>query len=71
MGWNEITATRNCPLLTGIGDHPYLYFAHSYYVPETEVTAATCTYTLPYTAVLHSNNIFGVQFHRRSPDPRG
>jgi imidazole glycerol phosphate synthase glutamine amidotransferase subunit len=64
MGWNEVKAVRPCPLLDGAtGPHPYLYFAHSYYVPETEVTAATCNYSVPYTAVLHSNNVFGVQFH--------
>jgi imidazole glycerol phosphate synthase glutamine amidotransferase subunit len=63
MGWNEITPVGDCPLLAGTGPQPYLYFAHSYYVPQTSVTAATCTYTLPYTAVLQSGNVFGVQFH--------
>ena len=71
MGWNEITAVHDCPLLAGMGPHPYLYFAHSYYVPETTVTAATCTYTLPYTAVLQSANVFGVQFHPEKSGPTG
>jgi imidazole glycerol-phosphate synthase subunit HisH len=71
MGWNEITPLGNCPLLEGAGPHPYLYFAHSYYVPETTVTAATCTYSVPYTAVLQSGNIFGVQFHPEKSGPAG
>ncbi|HEY3837452.1 MAG TPA: imidazole glycerol phosphate synthase subunit HisH [Bryobacteraceae bacterium] len=71
MGWNEITPVRDCPLLTGAGPHPYLYFAHSYYVPETAVTAATCTYSVPYTAVLQSGSIFGVQFHPEKSGPSG
>jgi imidazole glycerol phosphate synthase glutamine amidotransferase subunit len=71
MGWNEIHPLHNCPLLAGAGDHPYLYFAHSYYVPETEVTAATCTYTVPYTAVLQSGSVFGVQFHPEKSGPAG
>jgi imidazole glycerol phosphate synthase glutamine amidotransferase subunit len=71
MGWNEITPLHDCPLLQNIGPHPYLYFAHSYYVPQTTVTAATCTYTVPYTAVLQSNNIFGVQFHPEKSGPTG
>jgi imidazole glycerol phosphate synthase glutamine amidotransferase subunit len=71
MGWNEVTEVRPCPLLEGTGPHPYLYFAHSYYVPETNVTAATCTYSVPYTAVLQSGNIFGVQFHPEKSGPSG
>lgn len=71
MGWNEVTAVRACPLLEGAGARPYLYFAHSYYVPETDVTAATCTYSLPYTAVLQSGNVFGVQFHPEKSGPAG
>ncbi len=71
MGWNEVTAVRPCALLEGAGAHPYLYFAHSYYVPETNVTAATCTYSVPYTAVLRSDNVFGVQFHPEKSGPAG
>jgi imidazole glycerol phosphate synthase glutamine amidotransferase subunit len=71
MGWNEITPLRDCPLLAGSSPHTYLYFAHSYYVPQVSVTAATCTYTLPYTAVLQSDNIFGVQFHPEKSGPAG
>ena len=70
MGWNEVIPVRDCPLIDKSA-HPYLYFAHSYYVPETAVTAATCTYTLPYTAVLHSENVFGVQFHPEKSGPSG
>jgi imidazole glycerol phosphate synthase glutamine amidotransferase subunit len=71
MGWNEITPLHHCPLLDAANPHPYLYFAHSYYVPQTTVTAATCTYTVPYTAVLQSNNVFGVQFHPEKSGPAG
>jgi imidazole glycerol phosphate synthase glutamine amidotransferase subunit len=71
MGWNEVIAVRTCPLLEGVGAHPYLYFAHSYYVPETNVTAATCTYSVPYTAVLQSGKVFGVQFHPEKSGPSG
>jgi imidazoleglycerol phosphate synthase glutamine amidotransferase subunit HisH len=36
-----------------------------------EATAATSEYTLPYTAVLESGNIFGVQFHPEKSGPVG
>jgi imidazole glycerol phosphate synthase glutamine amidotransferase subunit len=63
MGWNEIEAKAGSALLHNLGPKPYLYFAHSYYAPVGEATAATCDYGVPYTAVLESANLFGVQFH--------
>lgn len=63
MGWNSLSQTRPCRLLAGLGDAPFTYFAHSYYAPVTEATAATCTYMRPYTAVLEEGNVHAVQFH--------
>jgi glutamine amidotransferase len=71
MGWNELEPVRESRLLRNIGPRPYVYFAHSYYVPVTPTTAATCTYTVPYTAVLESDNVFGVQFHPEKSGPLG
>ena len=75
MGWNEIEpGTLREPgakLLANLAPHPYLYFAHSYYAPLTDATAATCNYTVPYTAVLETKNIFGVQFHPEKSGPLG
>jgi imidazole glycerol phosphate synthase glutamine amidotransferase subunit len=69
MGWNTVEGPSR--LLAGAGPEPYLYFAHSYYVPLTPVTAAVCTYTLRYTAALESGNVFGVQFHPEKSGPLG
>lgn len=63
MGWNDLERRKDSRLLAGLPERPYVYFAHSYYVPEAPVTAAACTYTIPYTAILERDNIFGVQFH--------
>ena len=52
-------------------EEPLLYFAHSYYAPVIEATAATCTYIGPYTAVLEHDNLFGVQFHPEKSGPVG
>lgn len=71
MGWNQLEPRGHCRLLAGAGDGPYVYFAHSYYVPEMEQTAAACTYTLTYTAVLESGNVHGVQFHPEKSGPLG
>lgn len=71
MGWNCLERRGPSRLLAGLEDRPYVYFAHSYYVPEVAATAAACTYTAPYTAVLESHNVFGVQFHPEKSGPVG
>ena len=63
MGWNQLDTVRPSRLLLKTGERPYLYFAHSYYAPVVPATAATCEYSLPYTAVLEQDNVCGVQFH--------
>jgi imidazole glycerol phosphate synthase glutamine amidotransferase subunit len=63
MGWNQIEPVKETPLLRDAGARPYVYFAHSYYCPVVAETAAVCDYIVPYTAVLQSANISGVQFH--------
>jgi imidazole glycerol phosphate synthase glutamine amidotransferase subunit len=71
MGWNEIVPRPDSRLLRNLAPHPYLYFANSYYAPMSGVTAASCEYTVPFTAALESKNIFGVQFHPEKSGPLG
>jgi imidazole glycerol-phosphate synthase subunit HisH len=71
MGWNEIVPVKSSRLLRNLDARPYLYFAHSYYCPLAPATAATCEYTLPYTAALEQDNVFGVQFHPEKSGPLG
>jgi len=63
MGWNQIEIVAPSKLLAGIPQRSFVYFAHSYYVPVVSEMVATCTYSLPYTAVIESGNVFGVQCH--------
>jgi len=71
MGWNDLDVRPGSALLHGVEVRPFVYFAHSFYVPVNERTSATCTYGFPYTAVLESGNIFGVQFHPEKSGPLG
>jgi imidazole glycerol phosphate synthase glutamine amidotransferase subunit len=71
MGWNEIQPRPGSKLLAGVAPHPYLYFAHSYYAPVNGATAAICSYTADYTAVLECGNMYGVQFHPEKSGPLG
>ena len=62
MGWNELELTVN-PILKNLGEHPYVYFVHSYYVPVCQETIATANYILPYSASMHKDNFYTCQFH--------
>ena len=69
MGWNILDVRskmddgRCNPLMEGLGEFPYVYFVHSYYVPLCEHTAAVADYILPYSAALHKDNFYACQFH--------
>jgi imidazole glycerol-phosphate synthase subunit HisH len=63
MGWNELEPAGLGRLLAGVPRPAYVYFAHSYYVPLTSGTSASCSYGVSYTALLEAGNTFGVQFH--------
>ncbi len=63
MGWNSLDVHRPSRLLAGLSEHPFTYFAHSYFAPVIPATAVTCTYSQTYSAILEENNVFAVQFH--------
>ena len=62
MGWNVLKVKDN-PILKGLGEDPYVYFVHSYYVPVCAETIATADYILPYSASMHKDNFYTCQFH--------
>jgi glutamine amidotransferase len=65
MGWNRIRWSDPCPLLAGLDDGAYAYFAHSYHVvPADEgIGRATTTYGYPFTSAIWRGSLFGTQFH--------
>ena len=71
MGWNTLDRVKDCRLLDGLADEPYVCFLHSYYAPLCAATAASCTYEFTYTAMLHQDNIYAVQFHPEKSGPAG
>jgi glutamine amidotransferase len=62
IGWNTLTRLKS-HLYTGISEEEYLYFVHSYYVPLNENTIAQTEYIQPFSASMHKNNFYAVQFH--------
>ena len=65
MGWNQIKVKKNVPLFRGVGNAPYFYFVHSYYVvPEDQNMIATVTnYGVEFVSGIQHENIYAFQFH--------
>lgn len=67
MGWNQLGLTQaNCPLWQDLGNHPWMYFVHSYYTApvDSSVTAATTTHgSQTVTVAIAKDNVMAVQFH--------
>lgn len=63
MGWNSIRIQKLSPLLDGLADAEYFYFAHTFAAAPSESTVAVCDYGAPFVAVLQRDNIFATQFH--------
>lgn len=61
MGWNTMTVTDSW--LSQDLDDAYAYFVHSYYVPVNPYTSAVTNYIQPFSAAMHKQNFYAVQFH--------
>lgn len=71
MGWDSLETVKESRLLEGTGIKPHVYFANSYYAPVTPECVATCTYEVPFAAVIEAENVYAVQFHPEKSGPTG
>jgi glutamine amidotransferase len=65
MGWNDVVAIKETPLLHELETDARFYFLHSYYFKcnNQEDTIATTGYGTEFASAVQSGNVFGVQFH--------
>lgn len=61
IGWNKIENLKS-QLFQGL-EEDFIYLVHSFYAPMAKDTIATSTYGTEYSAALHKDNFYGVQFH--------
>jgi glutamine amidotransferase len=61
MGWNELSVMDSW-LDKGL-ENQHAYFVHSYYVPVGKYTSAVTEYIQPFSAAMHRDNFYAVQFH--------
>lgn len=73
IGWNDIEINPESRLLKGIGDKPYVYFVHSYYLKadRREDVAATTKYGVTIDAAVERGNIMATQFHPEKSSEAG
>jgi len=65
MGWNQVQiVNKHSPLVKGLPDKVFMYFAHSY-APfiDKSYTVAITEYGRPFPAIIKSKNLVGTQFH--------
>ncbi len=73
MGWNEIEAQTSHPILDQIEFQKGFYFLHSYHFvcEQSDNVLANCLYGSKITCAIHSENIFGFQFHPEKSHQNG
>lgn len=66
IGWNSLEVSEGARLFKGLGENPYVYFVHSYYLKadDDSIVAATAEYggTLIHASV-QRDNVYACQFH--------
>jgi len=63
VGWNQLELSTNSRLFQGITPQSFVYFSHSFRVPLTSDTVASCEYGGKFSAAVERDHVFGVQFH--------
>lgn len=65
IGWNSLTLQNDGRLFEGIGENPYVYFVHSYYLKAANenIVKATTEYSTTIHASVEQGNVFACQFH--------
>jgi len=61
MGWNRLDVKESW--VDPAAHNSYAYFVHSYYVPVNAHTSIVTEYIAPFSAAMHRDNFYAVQFH--------
>lgn len=62
IGWNCIRDLKT-ELFDAIEEGSYVYYVHSYYVPDNEFKLASTDYGLNYAGAIGKDNFYACQFH--------
>ncbi|MBS3806233.1 MAG: imidazole glycerol phosphate synthase subunit HisH [Bacteroidales bacterium] len=62
MGWSRITGLKS-PIFEGVPEGSFVYFVHSYFVPENACSIAESWHGMGFSAAVKRENFYAVQFH--------
>ena len=62
IGWNEISDLKT-GLYKEVRENEFMYFVHSYYIPDNKWAIAKTNYGIDYASSIQKDNFTGCQFH--------
>lgn len=62
IGWNQIQKLKG-HLFDGVKKDEYVYYVHSYYIPENPYSIADTEYGIAYSGAIRKDNFYACQFH--------
>ena len=65
MGWNDLKIVKKSKILKDLGEEPFVYFVHSYYLnaEEDDIVSAYTEYGSRLDIAVERENVFATQFH--------
>ncbi len=70
IGWNRLIKLDS-PLFKGLSEGDFAYFVHSYYAELSDYTIAQTDYGINFSAALHKDNFYALQFHAEKSSKAG
>lgn len=69
--WNVLHKRRDHPMLSGLGQQPWVYFVHSLAPADGDDVIAVCEYGGQVTAAVARDNVWAAQFHPEKSSATG
>jgi glutamine amidotransferase len=70
IGWNRISDLKT-DLFDGLSEGEYVYYVHSYYIPENPFSIADTEYGIAYSGAIRKDNFYACQFHPEKSSDAG
>jgi glutamine amidotransferase len=70
IGWNRISDLKT-DLFDGLSEGEYVYYVHSYYIPENPYSIADTEYGIAYSGAIRKDNFYACQFHPEKSSDAG